>query len=176
MSLEAEENLRLFHEYAAELAYRDYAKQLVPNIGDPPKKWLLAAPLCKWTGLQPSEFKTLTNVELVTFIKLAIEQKTGHPAGEPKKVFPPVLLNGPGERVLVNGKPKDALTNAQYNVVQALIEAGANGLTKDQIVTKSGHSDAVKILGRVAEIDADWKAVVGMAGKSGGRYRIKNPH
>jgi len=158
-------------EILAEYLYRRLARQLVPNIGDPPKRWLLAAPLCKWTGLQPDSFNRLTNTELISFLQLAIELKTGKPPDEPDEPQSPVILVGQGEQVIVNGEPKDTLTEAQYNVVQALLEAGSNGLSKDQLVQKSGHGDAVRVLKRLAS-DSDWASVIGLAGKPGGRYRI----
>jgi len=84
----------------------------------------------------------------------------------------PIVLNGQGKSVTVNGIQKPALTSAQYDVVQTLLQAGSKGLSKDELPNKSKHGDAVRILGRIAAIDADWKAVVGLAGKPGGRYRI----
>jgi hypothetical protein len=64
------------------------------------------------------------------------------------------------------------LTTPQYNVVSALLQAGERGLNKDELVRKSGHADARAILGRVADLDSDWMAVVQFAGKTAGRYRI----
>ena len=87
-----------------------------------------------------------------------------------------VVLFGPGKEPIVDGKRKDPLTHAQYKVVKALIEAAERGLTKDTIVTKSGHTDARGILGRVIGVetnyDVDWDNVISFPGKTGGRYRI----
>ncbi len=86
--------------------------------------------------------------------------------------LPAVVLNGQGNSVTVNGNHKSTLTPQQYNVIQSLLEAGERGLNKDELVTKSGHSDARGILSRLAESDDDWRQVISMAGKTNGRYRI----
>ena len=75
---------------------------------------------------------------------------------------------------MVWGKSKKTLlTSAQYDVVKALIEAGAEGLTKDQLLTKSGRGDPRGILRRLADKDRDWKRAIRFAGRTGGRYRIR---
>lgn len=84
-----------------------------------------------------------------------------------------VALYGPGTKPIVNGKSKPVLTPAQYAVVIALIEAGPDGLTKDRFDRKSGHGDSRKIMKRLADSDPDWRAVLLLAGKTGGRYRIR---
>jgi hypothetical protein len=86
-------------------------------------------------------------------------------------------LSGRGNPVHLNGHEKAALNDPQYNVLQALIEAGAKGLNKDELVQKSGHSDARGILTRLSASDPDWKQVIVMPGKPGGRYRVRtSPH
>jgi hypothetical protein len=84
-----------------------------------------------------------------------------------------VVLRDREEGPIVLGKTKRKLTNQQYNVVKALLEAGDLGLTKDELVSKSGHEDARGILKRLADSDPDWKGVIHFAGRTGGRYRIK---
>jgi len=54
------------------------------------------------------------------------------------------------------------------------MEAGKNGLSKDELVGKSGHGDAVNILKRLADRDADWKSVIQLGEIPGGRYRISS--
>ncbi len=93
--------------------------------------------------------------------------------GSPKA--PAVVLNGQGSPVIVLGKEKEPVTAAQYDVLVALLDA-PNGLAKDALAKNSRHTDAVKILKRIAKIDADWAAVIGLAGKPNGRYRIRSPH
>jgi hypothetical protein len=72
----------------------------------------------------------------------------------------------------VCGKLKPLLRNAQYNVVQALLAAGADGLSKNDLESRSRHSDAVNILKRLAGSDPDWNKVIKLAGSPGRRYRI----
>ena len=85
-----------------------------------------------------------------------------------------VKLFGPGEQPIVNGKKKAILTKARYDVVQALLEAGESGLSKDDLDKKSGHSEARKLLNRLAEKDEDWVKVIRLPGKGGmgTHYRI----
>lgn len=99
------------------------------------------------------------------------EAKTGTVTGNAKSP-PPIILSGPGKPVIVRGKEKRPLTEAQYDVIEVLLAAGPQGLNKDELPRKSKHGDAVRVLGRIADIDADWKSVIGLAGKTGGGYRI----
>jgi hypothetical protein len=85
---------------------------------------------------------------------------------------PRVELRGRHEGPIVLGKLKKKLTKAQYNVVQALLQARDLGLTKDQLVEKSGHTDAVNVLKNLAKKDSDWKEVIHLAGITGGGYRL----
>jgi len=85
-----------------------------------------------------------------------------------------VTLGKHGDEPIVLGKTKPRLTMARYNVVTALLDAGDKGLSKDSLVEKSGHEDAVGILKRLATLDPDWNAVIKLAGIPGGRYRISH--
>jgi hypothetical protein len=64
-------------------------------------------------------------------------------------------------------------TKARYDAIKALIEAGEDGLTKNGLVEKSKHGDAVNSLKALAEKDRDWKRVLQFAGDTGKRHRIK---
>jgi hypothetical protein len=86
----------------------------------------------------------------------------------------PVILARPSEEPTVLGKTKPRLNQSRYNVVLALLKAGDEGLSKDSLIEKSGHEDAVGILKRLAESDLDWNAVIKLAGIPGGRYRISH--
>lgn len=85
----------------------------------------------------------------------------------------PVVLQGQGEPVLVLGKEKPRLTSVRYDVVKALLAAGKDGLTKDDLDRKSGHTEARKRLYDVAKLNEDWNSVIQLPEKSGGRYRIR---
>lgn len=82
-----------------------------------------------------------------------------------------VIVGQPRDEPIVNGKVKPRLTIARHHVIKALISAGENGLTGDELVVKSGHGGAVNILKDVAR-DPDWRAVIQLPGSSHGRYRI----
>jgi len=82
-------------------------------------------------------------------------------------------LFGPGEQPEVNGKKKTTLTKARYDGIKALVEAGEDGLTKDELVKRSKHGDAVNSLKNLAKKDRDWKRVLQFAGGTGKRHRIK---
>jgi hypothetical protein len=83
-----------------------------------------------------------------------------------------VDLRGRNEGPIVLGREKRELTVPQYNVVKALLDAGEAGLTKDLLVSKSGHADARGILVRLAKRDADWESVIHFARQPAGGYRI----
>jgi hypothetical protein len=83
-----------------------------------------------------------------------------------------VELRGRTESPIVLGKEKEKLTDAQYDVVKALLDAGADGLTKDELVEKSRHEDARGVLRRLKQKDDDWDQVIHFAEKTGGGYRI----
>jgi hypothetical protein len=85
---------------------------------------------------------------------------------------PRVVLRDRDKGPIVLGKSKPVLTKAQYNVVKALMDAGEAGLTKDTLVSKSGHQDARGILSRLAKRDKEWKNVIHFPGQPGGGYRI----
>jgi hypothetical protein len=97
---------------------------------------------------------------------------TEAPGHEQQPPPPPVVLAGQGQSPRVLGRLKSPLSHAQYDVVQALLKAGPAGLTKDGLTSNSNHGDAVNILKRLARSDPDWKEVIRLAGKTGGRYRI----
>lgn len=85
-----------------------------------------------------------------------------------------VALFGPGDQPKIGTQRKPPLSRAAYDVVFALIQAGKDGLTKDQLDTQSNHGDARKIMKRLADGDDDWAAVLVFPGKAGrGGYRIQ---
>ena len=122
------------------------------------ERWLRRKHKSGWTP--PAKNKPTRNS--------ATEAKGEEPASKP----PAVVLSGPDQQPLVNGTQKPLLTMAQYDVVKVLLEAGVNGLTKDDLEYKSKHGDARKILKRLAAKDPDWQAVIHFPGSTGKRYRI----
>lgn len=81
----------------------------------------------------------------------------------------PVVLTSPNAVVLVSGKSKGPLNYPEYKVMKALVEAGPDGLSKDQL--EIVQADARRILNRLRE-DPDWAAVIHMANTKGNRYRL----
>lgn len=74
---------------------------------------------------------------------------------------------------VVNGNVKPHLTQAEHNVLMALLEAGERGLTMDELDNKSGHSEARKYLRKLAK-DDDWASVIVFPeGKCRGGYRLR---
>jgi hypothetical protein len=122
----------------------------------------LLATRCK--AAIPDELKSETRI--LRKVKEFVE------ARPPKPVEPSVILGNPADPPKVNGKVKSRLTPAQHASVKALLEAGKQGLTKDELDRKSGHGDTRKILKRLANKDPDWKEVIQFAGTTGMRYRI----
>jgi hypothetical protein len=86
---------------------------------------------------------------------------------------PSVVLGRTTDPVNILGKEKPQLTMQQYDVVKSLLNAGERGLTKDELVTRSCHTDARGILKRLADSDPDWEKVISFAGRAGGGYRIR---
>lgn len=73
---------------------------------------------------------------------------------------------------LVCGRKKVVETHTQHKVVESLVKAGPYGLSLDELrVVSPGCRDVLNALRR----DPDWEAVIRLAGKSGGRYRITKP-
>lgn len=84
--------------------------------------------------------------------------------------FAAVVLSGPGEPCTVVGTTKQPLTDAQYAVIQALLDAGDSGLSKDAL--EGVRSSARRIL-KELQADPDWAAVIVLPGKTNGRYRLR---
>jgi hypothetical protein len=106
------------------------------------------------------------------------EKGEGNGAGEsdakPVAASDQVKLFGPGEQPIVNNNKVAILTEARYDVVQTLLEAGESGLSKDDLDKKSGHSTAHKLLKAVAKSSPEWAKVIQLPGKGGmgKHYRI----
>jgi hypothetical protein len=98
----------------------------------------------------------------------ATSGKSSRPPHPPAQ--PVVLLGRRGDPCTVNGKQKPPLTDGQYEVVQALIEAGEQGLKKDSI--QRVRPSALRMLDDL-RADPDWATVIVKPGQTNGRYRIR---
>lgn len=83
---------------------------------------------------------------------------------------PAVQIGRPGEPCIVLGKQKKPLTDGQYAVISALLQAGEDGLTKDGV--EAVRPGARQILRRLKQ-DEEWDKVVLMPGQTNGRYRVR---
>lgn len=86
----------------------------------------------------------------------------------------PVELHGQGQPITVLGVQKRKLTKARYAVIKALIEIWPDSLNKDELVTRSKHGDARKVLDRLSKSGADWQRVIVMAKTPGGGYSLSS--
>jgi hypothetical protein len=68
------------------------------------------------------------------------------------------------------------LTPAQYDVIQALVEAGDAGLFFNALMDRSGHSHPHKILGRLTNTRPEWRHIIRFPGTSWRGYRLGNCH
>jgi hypothetical protein len=91
----------------------------------------------------------------------------------PSALRPLVQLRGVAQKPIVLGKEVESLTEARYRVVEALVNAGADGLSKAVLIEKSGKGDAVKYLRELAE-QPEWAGSIVMPGRAWGRYSIKH--
>jgi hypothetical protein len=90
-----------------------------------------------------------------------------------KLPVPVVELLGKGQPCRVMGKEKRALSDAQYDVVEALLQSGDEGLKKDSLErVRTGARAALK---RLVESDSDWKAVICFPARPGLGYRLCRP-
>jgi len=76
---------------------------------------------------------------------------------------PAVELRGPDEEPLVFGEPVPKLSRPYYEVIQALFNAGPDGLHKDVLEQVKG--DARKYLRRLRESSPLWSGAIRMPGK-----------
>jgi hypothetical protein len=124
-------------------------------------RWRLKA-ACRAAGIPPITFEQLRQ-----FSKEHVETRV------PISVAPPLLILGkPGQPVIVRGRRKGRLSDSQYAVVKALVDAGEAGLDGRRLVEKSGYKDARRILAKLVNSDRDWKAITALPGKRGERYRF----
>jgi hypothetical protein len=86
------------------------------------------------------------------------------PPPTPKLVTPPVALGKYGEKPRIRGKEVSALNPPRHNVIGALLKEWPERLSKDELVQKSGHSDAVNILKRLVLLP-EWASVIELAGE-----------
>lgn len=92
----------------------------------------------------------------------------------------PVVLRGPKAPPIVGGISQAVLTKAEYDVIEAVVAAYPNRLSKDDLEIQSGRGDARKIFGRISKKSKEWTAALYLPGAKRGGYGLnsngKNPH
>lgn len=92
------------------------------------------------------------------------------PPSPPPQKGPRVVLGKRGEPCIVDGKEMPPLTDGRYAVIEALIKAGEDGLTKDAI--EAIRTGAREMLVQLSA-KPGWSDVIQMAGQTNGRYRVR---
>jgi hypothetical protein len=85
----------------------------------------------------------------------------------------PIVLGGPNDEPIVNGKTKVRLTPGQYRVVKALLDAHPERLSMDALAVRSNTEDPIGMINRLRS-DPDWAAVLDKARLPHGGYGIRN--
>ena len=83
-----------------------------------------------------------------------------------------VKLFGPHDPPLIDERPAAPLTAAQYRAVKALLDAGADGMTKDRLFAKCEGDPLKALRNRRDKPGSPWKAVDPFPGRTGGGYRF----
>lgn len=86
---------------------------------------------------------------------------------EPSAPSCPVVLRGLSKRPLVRGMEVGELSKSRYEVIQALVRAWPDGLSKDEFPRRSGYPDAVRMLKKQAKKDEVWASVIELPGQDG---------
>jgi hypothetical protein len=99
------------------------------------------------------------------------EQEPGFVANSTKVVssVPLVVLRGIGQKPIVCGKEVEAITEPRYRVVEALIKAGPDGLSKADM--EAVKANAIRYLSELSKRPG-WKKAIIMAGQPWKKYRI----
>jgi hypothetical protein len=87
----------------------------------------------------------------------------------PQKPQPVVQLRGVAQKPLVFGKKVDSLSKPRYRVVEALLEAGPDGMSKPEL--EKIKADAIPYLRELSKMPG-WKRAIRMAGKANQHYAI----
>jgi hypothetical protein len=87
----------------------------------------------------------------------------------------PVVLSGRDSPPMVMGSPVAPLTEAQYDAVSALVEAGDLGLTSSELMDITGRKAPVQTLRELKGSSPIWDVVIHGARRSGGRYKVAWP-
>jgi hypothetical protein len=90
----------------------------------------------------------------------------------PPPDLPLVELRGKDRNPLVVGQLVDKLSDAEYDVIDALVRAGEIGLSLRELETWSQRKDPTKALRRLKYSSPLWSCVIRFAARPRGRYRL----
>jgi hypothetical protein len=109
----------------------------------------------------------MTALEGVTEILARSKAATAPPNETPKPPSPPVILGDLGDKPRVRGEEVPPLNKPRFDVIKALLDVWPKRLSKDELIAKSGHQDAVGILRRLAKHKRrpEWASVIELAGE-----------
>jgi hypothetical protein len=113
--------------------------------------------------------------QINTEVNTELSESTHSQEAEQKPAPPPIIpvkLCGRDEGPIVYGVRKKRLTPARYDIIKALLEADRN-LTKDQLDSKSGRTEARKTLKKLFDSDKDWAKAIILPEGPGTGYGIR---
>jgi hypothetical protein len=94
---------------------------------------------------------------------------TSHPI----PIDPPPFVLGDRDvrQPIVNGVRQRRLTEAQFDVMKAVRDAAPDVLTKEGLIDKSGHQDAVGVLRRLLHDEPVYRTLMALSGRERKGYR-----
>jgi hypothetical protein len=97
------------------------------------------------------------------------------PRPEAKLPASAVVLQGENAPPIIRGKEMpEPLSRERYHVIKAVLDTWPNGLKKDALIKRSGHSDAVNIFKTLKRSSPEWDSALLLPVKRGVGYRIAN--
>jgi hypothetical protein len=168
------------------------AERWVTLSGRQSRHWLerfgLADPVSRWEalGIEPLQGRILEQLvrlesdptadPQVEILDPSDEYLEELSAGAEPAASPSFVLGDPAKRrPIYNGKPLKRLTKAQYDVVKAVLEAGPEGLTNDDLVMRSRHGGAVNDLKRLLKSQPVYSSLMAASGRERRGYRWIGP-
>lgn len=159
----ANEQWRVLENVRATLVWLHRRNELLPV----PEPWA-----CPRTRFNAGRCAAAFDLWLVEQLAASADQPgtSGSPELGPRCCV--VVLRGPRERPLVRGTEVPQVTQTRYDILEALIEAGENGLSGRELKNRSRHSSAVNTLKSLARSSNAWGGAVVLPKKPGLGYRL----
>jgi hypothetical protein len=93
-------------------------------------------------------------------------------ATSPRRASHTLRLGEPGRATLIDGQRMEPVTGSQYAILSALLDAGDEGLTPEQIVRITGQGGWRQTLWRLKLAHPLWDAIIVFPGRRGRPYRL----